>query len=812
MANSGGAYLLLWIQVLLLQVNSADSLLPAISIISQRCSHRSSVYKYRRKHHFTSEKVHIHLHRFNQRSTHTLLECSDKREDSASALRSTTYTPASSDLESDEATNSSLIDANERTNKTSPSAKPKWTADNFERDYKLLETALAKQNSLSSLQQLQRKYALNHGFPRRPLFSDLFSLIANIGSWSALLITCTKMGTGGWAALNESIPLWRKVCILTKTCLMTMTNFHYWIVVLSMPLFLLAWKKSEEKSENNVTNGSMHNLKQSRRGLIHKILGRFGPSALILDAYYKDPRRQTIPNFFYSKESVKKSMKRDTQDFVLCLLENWSYAVAVSFIWNTLIAKSSLTTKTKFQTILFQSQFLPTLSRVITRVGAVAAIHQYPSLLFELRRKDQPRPICRPTSIMQWATCSLLRWMSLGISADLAVLSVSCSRKQLRHISNSYTWFVLSTIGPACHIVSFSKLIQIRKCNNIPLTRATSFPESDCMTEHNSENIRDNENRFKWRYQILWRTPQRISQTIGNWFTYLITNHKPLLYEMDEWKSLIRHDGFSTEGIQINNENNDQDELLANKDEILESLSLIFRDRSEALNNATQARFMKHQESYDSKELDDVLGVAVQQTFGLGLSYDFEHFDPPVDENEVSIHQLRARMAKSAIREKKTLDNGLSDELSLLHKLKGNVSTGKTDDMTEKEIEALESEIRERYGTKVGKLKSALMSMIPTHAGIPEGMEKFDSPIMIAEYVNVTAPVERGDLKASILEAPDPLLAVEEYTRREFGDEAAEVYRENELAFRQKEREILNDIRQRHIKSANESSDERQHR
>ena len=804
MTNSG-AYALLGIQVLL-QVNSAISLLP-VTYISQPYRGRSSVYKCKRKQFFTNENTNIYFPRFNRRTAHTHLECSDGKEDYTSALRNATYTTTSSGLESAEATNSSFTSANEGVNRSSRST-PKWTAGNFERDYKILQTALAKQNSLSNLQQLQRKYTLDHGFIRRPLFKDLFRLIVNIGSWSALLVACRRAGTGGWAALNQSILLWRKVCTLISKCVTTLTIFHYWIAVLGLPLFLLTWKKVEVESETTIS-GIMQQS-QRRRGLIHIILGRFGPSALVLDAYFKDPRRQTTPSFFYSKDSVRKSTKRDTKDFVLCLLENWSSAIMVSFMWSVLVAIPSLTAKSKCQTIAFETQLLPTLSRVITRVGAVAAVHQYPSLLFELQRKDQPHPLCRPTSIMRWAINNLLYWVPLGTSVDLAALFTSSSRKQLSNISSSYTWFLFSIIGPVCHLVSFSKLIQICKCNNIPLSHATSFPKSDCMTEHEPENIRDNQDIIKWRYQILWRTPQRISQTIANWFTYFVTNHKPLLYEMDEWKSVIRHDGFSTEGIQFKNQNQDHDELLANKDEILESLSLIFRDRKEALNNATQARFMKHQESYDSKELDDVLGVAIQQTFGLGISYDFEHFDPPLDENEVSIHQLRARMAKSAIREKKNLDKVLSDELALLHRLKGNVSTGKSNDITGKETRALENEIRDRYNIKVSKLKSALMTMIPTNAGIPESMEKFDSPIMIAEYVNVTAPVERGELKTSVLEAPDPLLAVEEYTRREFGDEAAEVYRENELAFRQKEREIMNDIRQRHIKSGDESIEDTQ--
>jgi hypothetical protein len=237
-------------------------------------------------------------------------------------------------------------------------------------------------------------------------------------------------------------------------------------------------------------------------------------------------------------------------------------------------------------------------------------------------------------------------------------------------------------------------------------------------------------------------------------------------------------------------------------------LSLIFRDREAAILNATHARLSKHQKSYESKELDDVLGVAVQQTFGLGLSYDFDHFDTPANEKDVSIHQLRARMAKSAILEKKKLDNTLSDELALLHRLRENVSTGKNDEVADREMETVEQEIRDRHNKKIARIKAALMTMIPTNAGSPDGTDKFDSPILVGEYVNLTAPVEQRELKASILPTPDPLLAIEDYTRRTFGDEAAAAYRENELAFRRKERELLDDIRKRNEKQEDEPTEE----
>ena len=758
----------------------------------------------------------VAISQIRRRRVPTLLESSNNKEEStttstSSSNEDTNSVPNLSDLEY---ANESAAAPTTIASDSPPKVKiksTKWQADNFERDYQLLQIALAKDKSLSNLQQLQRKYILEHGFRRRPLLKDLLKCAFNIGAWTVLLISCNRAG-GGLSALKDSKPLWRKACILLSESILSMVALHYWVIVMVCPLILLKWLNSEETNKRIDIQ-----YRPPKRGLLQKLIGTFGPSALVLDSYFEDPREESnLPSFFYSLDDSYKSKRRDTKNFVLCLLENWSSAVIASLVWRV-VSVLAAGIKYQYVTILFgrgpgiaqRAQFL--LSRLITRLGAAAALYQYPQLLFELHRKDQPRPLCRATSIMQPAVQTLFRWLPLGISADLALLAFSI--KEHINLSSLMPGFACSIIAPLCHVATFAKLIRISRSNDLPISLATEFPEVECIASEELDGTVDNKHQVKWRYQILWRTPQRISQTLRVWATYLVTNHKPFLSEMEGYKSMIPNDGFSTEGIQFSKRDQDQDdedELLAHKDEIIESLSLIFRDREAAITNATNVRYMKHQESYDSKELDDVLGVAIQQTFGLGISYDFEHFDAP-DENEVSIHQLRARMAKSAIREKKKLDSTLSDELALLHRLKDNVSTGNNDEIARREMEAVEQEIRDRHNIKVERIKSALMTTIPTNAESPEGMDKFDSPIMVAEYVNLTAPAEkeRGGLKAAVLEAPDPILAIEEYTRRDFGDEAADAYRQEELAYRQKEKNMLNEIRKRHVKLEDESKSDK---
>ena len=168
---------------------------------------------------------------------------------------------------------------------------------------------------------------------------------------------------------------------------------------------------------------------------------------------------------------------------------------------------------------------------------------------------------------------------------------------------------------------------------------------------------------------------------------------------MDEWNTRqIRFDDFSTEGASYSRQRDPTvagdggtfDDSISDADAIVESLSLIFRDRVVAIQNATRARSIKHQESYDTKTLDDVLGVAVERTFGVGLSYDFDHFDCPADDEEVSIHQLRARMAKSAVRRKRELDGAMMNELGVLRRLKDNVVTATNREVAEDEMESVE--------------------------------------------------------------------------------------------------------------------------
>ena len=697
--------------------------------------------------------------------------------------------------------------AKQTTTKKSSSQSSKWQANNFESDHQLLKTAMARQSAMTNLRQQQRKYTLDYGFARnrRPLLQDLLRYTITIGLWMIFSI-CGGAGAGR-NGIDTVVQTWKqhqswryKMHVLVIQSIVTMTTLHHWIVGVTLPLVLLALSKREQ----------------------------IGPQGRTLEEYFTSKSQSLLddaPSFFYTSPLPKQKAKakaKDTGNFALCLLENWSSAVIMSFVCGLYPMIASLRKKQSIWNVGFISGSICSTDvwiRLLTRLGAAVALHQFPSLLFELRRNDQPRPLCRLTTYMQQCVKTLLRWLPLGVATDLAILFNN--RKGVFSSTlgvGTATTAFLSMFAPVCHLIALGRITRLSKCSAFSLSESTSFPtEYDDTTEQDSALLEEQQRQqVKWRYQLRWRTPQRLGETLRSWANYFLTGHVPLLFELDYWKKQpIEFDDFSTEGTHflINkdrkqqlgkeystiNSESENDDLIPHSEAISESLSLIFRDRDAAICNATQARLLKHQESYDTKTLDDVLGVAVQQTFGIGISYDFDHFDSPEDGKEVSIHQLRARMAKSAVRRKRELDAAMKKELDLLRRLKDNVVTATNKDEATKEMKSVEQGIRERHDKEVNHIKDALMILIPTNADAPKGTEQYENPIMVAEYVDLKAPFQgRGEITATVESGPDTLSVVEDYVRRDYGDEAADAFRRDEVAARRKEKEMLSSFRQRH--------------
>ena len=598
-----------------------------------------------------------------------------------------------------------------------------WTADNYENDHATLRAALARHNAKTNLKQQQRKHMLDSFARNRiPLIPSALRSSARIVLWTAILFTGGAGPDKFWA---QPVSIWKRLHANFTRAWALCASIHYWSICMITPLCLLLSIK----------------------------LGKIGPTGRNLDEYFRTKSQSDVPRFFYtSEDSLRRTEAKDTSDFVLCLLENWSSTIAMSFLCGLVSGIASLRIGSKGVRAAAAS------TRLITRLGAAASLFQYPSLLFELRRGDQPMPLCRSTAYMQTAVSRLLGGLSLGIAYDLAELLRFGPSSSIRQAGlMSRVGLALSAVAPMCNLIGLVRILRISKCTAVSLSEYTSFPQHGLeYTDLNT--ARQDAAKTMWRYQLRWRTPQRIVETLKSWSKYFLTGHVPLLAELDRSSLHLRSD------VEV------PDEYAS------EMLSLIFRNRTEALLNATDARYEKHQVSYDTKSYDDILGVAVQQALGVGVSFDFDHFDSPSPGQDVPIHQLRARMAKSAIRRKRELDKSMKSELKVLRELKKNVVTENNAHEAEAEMKRVKRHIKSRHNEQVEQMKDALLTMIPLDADAPKGSQGYESPMMIAEYVNLTASFQqRGQYKESIGEAPD-LEEVQSYVRREYGEEAAEAF------------------------------------
>ena len=148
--------------------------------------------------------------------------------------------------------------------------------------------------------------------------------------------------------------------------------------------------------------------------------------------------------------------KKSCRDHVLCLLENWTSAVAGPALFGCLYC---LLPRTAYASTGLAA------AQLITRLGMLAALYQYPMLLYQLRRHRQPRPMDRYTVRLQELTWLALTLAPLGIASDLSKIMARIPPR------------LLTSMGGFAMAI-FLKY-QIRRGSHArPLTRKSSFYQS----------------------------------------------------------------------------------------------------------------------------------------------------------------------------------------------------------------------------------------------------------------------------------------------------------------------------------------------
>jgi hypothetical protein len=436
--------------------------------------------------------------------------------------------------------------------------------------------------------------------------------------------------------------------------------------------------------------------------------------------------------FYKQMMDVNEAKASDT---VVSLLEFWISAVAgtgLMAVWLSVTNDSR-----SF------AQLMPFL-RFTTRLGAVASLHQYPKLLYDLRHV--PKPMNRFESHVLNLSNAMLRFAVIGLSLDLSnimllthpivvlmtitltPLAVLDLRQVISTSSAAMTWkgallsfgvkllgllpciglgrllwkvsfrrikstafhgllpVTVSALAPLIHIVALLRLVRISYTHDLSLANS-----SNRFILYNPSVL---QRRMKLRWRLDWREPKRLRQALSDFTDDLIYRFffaggvpdKLLESKKRSMRQKLR--SLLEEAFQLNGE----------------------KDSTESKETAMRNLAQEHQRDYDDGTFRDPLGVAVQQTFGIGLGYADGHMDPLSPKEQPSSRRLQARAAKSAIRRVQEIyDAALEEDFDSISDVTGH--------------EARKAEIREREHAEIEFLTEQLVELVPQ-----EDEGDFDDP------------------------------------------------------------------------------------
>lgn len=165
------------------------------------------------------------------------------------------------------------------------------------------------------------------------------------------------------------------------------------------------------------------------------------------------------PDYYRFTVTDWEDSKTSCGDHVLCLLENWTSAVVGPALLACLSCFLSMTQKRSSHVQLGVG-----MSQMVTRLGAIASLYQYPRLLFLLKRRHQPRPMDRYTIRLQQLVSLHLTLAPIGAASDLS--------KVMTQLPSQLLFSLLSLGG-----VAYLKYHLVR-VGEQPLTRGTAMQEA----------------------------------------------------------------------------------------------------------------------------------------------------------------------------------------------------------------------------------------------------------------------------------------------------------------------------------------------
>lgn len=547
-----------------------------------------------------------------------------------------------------------------------------WKPDNVYEDIEDLRNAIAKDRAEDNLRVFQTQELLDtFAANRRPLLQD----IKNYVIFPCLLISMM-------ASLSL---MYRPLLFGLGNCLRKLSVFEFWTIEVAMPMLFL----------------------------MQKYRGKYGVS---IDYLPLNIRTSPLRNYIATGEESSRLIN-SCQDFTLCLLEQWVFAV----FGTSCLGLCSLVF------CRYQNSHLWPFVRFITRLGSISSLHLYPVLLFKLRR--QPHPQKRTESTSRQISDFMLKFGTMGLIIDLyeimirarvplVLLSLLASLTSFLNPKNIFSkwnhheklgimkliglqavnWspcvfafflfyhipsnaiqglvlpLLLSCLSPFLYILALKNRVGITFSDNLPLN-STVWKGGNEGPDHLSHK--------QWRYQVLWKEPKRLGEVISGIIGAALISGNAME------KVRKKFPLFDIESLPknivdwIDFRRNEFEELpQKSKDAAMEELA------------------EEHEKDYQEGKFRDPLGIAVQQTFGIGLGFADGHMDPLPPNEEPGLERLQARVAKSAIkRVNEIYDEAINEDLDSI--------------VDELERETRKAQIREKNKAEIQYLKTQLVELVP---------------------------------------------------------------------------------------------------
>lgn len=521
----------------------------------------------------------------------------------------------------------------------SASATPEeWQTRNVYDDIHKLRQRIAQDRAQDNLHEIERLELLdNFAANRRPLFSTarrfiLYPMLA------AVLMTGLSVQSTDFARLHRLVR--------------SLFRLEFWMVVVAAPIALLGLSRGANSKTTRSSNSTSTG-----------------------EEVEESPQLRQAQLLYSTIINVDEKEETSITETCTCLVEYWVSAVAGTALMATLM----FSTKTG-QAF---SRLWPCI-RLMTRLGAIASLHQYPKLLYDMRR--HPRPLNKFECLVKEASSIMLRLAVVGLTFDLSeimlrtlprivILAVALGLLALSDlsmivavssattlkgvlatatakllgwipyiISGRFLWSLplslvlrgflplgVATLAPIVHMVAVLRLLRIEQNHDLSLANSSSR-----LILQNKEALKK---RMKWRYRLVWREPtRRLWIALSEFADDLVFR---FLFEGGVQDKILN---VSRQRLKRENQE------MYDKVQELEQMDKSVLESSKWKQSSMDKLAEEHQGDYEKGVFRDPLGVAVQQTFGIGLGFADSHMDPLPKDEHPSARRLQSRAAKSAIR------------------------------------------------------------------------------------------------------------------------------------------------------------------